>query len=105
MLRVWRAPAEQYREIVAADGPFLYAAEFRAPGRDIADRLDLMGINRQRVLADLKRALKSYHPWDKADMLSPQDWIDRLAATPGTLEVNSVPHADARKAWMAIGSA
>lgn len=102
MLRVWRAPAEHYRELVAADGPFLEAAEFRAPGRMIADRLDLMGITPPRVLATLKRTLKKSRPFTghDADAWSPQDWIDRLAATPETDEEFIDTRTPGKRGWL-----
>jgi hypothetical protein len=76
---------------------------FRAPGRVIASRLDLMGIDAARVLADLDRTLKAAaEPSDDADLadyseesraftraeeemlgaMSAQDWVSRLAASP-----------------------
>jgi hypothetical protein len=76
---------------------------FRAPGRVIADRLDLMGIDEARVLADLERTLKAAaEPIDDAAIadyddesrafiraeeallgaMTARDWVSRLAASP-----------------------
>jgi hypothetical protein len=57
MLRVERAPADAQRGFPPAPGD--QTAVFRAPGPVIAKRLDLMGIDETRVLADLDRALRS----------------------------------------------
>lgn len=39
-------------------GVWVEAAELRAPGRHIADRLDVMGVNAAQVLAGLDRRIK-----------------------------------------------
>jgi hypothetical protein len=71
MVRVWQVPAEEYTAYMFVDGPFVEAAEFRAHGRIIAARLDLMGISEPRVMADLGRTLKAEaEPLDEASLAS-----------------------------------
>jgi hypothetical protein len=103
MARVERVPAQTYEEFTAEEETFTDAYLFRAPGRLIADRLDLMGIDAAHVLSDLERELRyQAGPIDddllggcddqtrafiraEQEMLaemSAQDWIGRLAATP-----------------------
>jgi hypothetical protein len=102
MLHVERVPAAQYEHMISTDGPYVEAAEFRVPGRVLADRLDLMGISAARVLADLDRTLKAAaEPADDAELadydeearafiraeeamlgaMTAQDWVSRLAAS------------------------
>lgn len=84
-------------------GAWVEAAELRAPGRHIADRLDVMGVDAAQVLAGLDRRIKiGIGPLDEVFLdkeseysiaeireeeallgaMSAQDWVDRLAATP-----------------------
>jgi hypothetical protein len=103
MLHARQAPAAEYEHMISSDGPYVEAAVFRAPGRVIADRLDLMGIDEARVLGDLDRTLKAAaEPIDDAALadeseesrafiraeeallgaMTAQDWVSRLAASP-----------------------
>jgi hypothetical protein len=105
MLRVWHAPAEEYEPHEFLRGPFVEAAEFSAPGRIIADRLDLIGFDAPTVTAALDRTLRaraeylhnavdlSKKPRDfpraeeeLINAMSAQDWIGMLTATPDMLE-------------------
>jgi hypothetical protein len=102
MLHVERVPTAEY-EYISSDGPYVETAVFQAPGRVIADRLDLMGIDAARVLADLDRTLKAAaEPIDDAELvgyneesrafiraeeemlgaMTAQDWVSKLAASP-----------------------
>jgi hypothetical protein len=102
MLRVERAPAGAERG--SPPGPDDETAVFRAPGPVIAKRLDLMGIDETRVLADLDRTLRaSAEPADDAQLadydedsrayireeerllgsITGRDWVSRLAASNG----------------------
>lgn len=91
-------------------GVWVEAAELRAPGRHIADRLDVMGVDAAQVLAGLDRRIKiGTGPFDEVFLteeseysiaeireeeallgaMSAQDWVDRLAATPGDPDATS----------------
>jgi hypothetical protein len=92
-------------------GVWVEAAELRAPGRQIADRLDVMGVNAAQVLAGLDRRIKiGTGPFNEVFLteeseysiaeireeeallgaMSAQDWVDRLAATtPGDPDATS----------------
>ena len=103
MLHARQAPAAEYEHMISPDGPFVDAAVFRAPGRVIASRLDLMGIDEARVLADLDRTLRAAaEPLDDGALvgesdesrafireeeallgaMTARDWVSRLAASP-----------------------
>jgi hypothetical protein len=91
-------------------GVWVEAAELRAPGRHIADRLDVMGVDAAQVLAGLDRRIRiGAGPFDEVFLteeseysiaeireeeallgaMSAQDWVNRLAATPDGLDAIS----------------
>jgi len=89
MAHVERVSAERYEEFRPGDEPFTDAYMFRAPGRVIADRLDLMGIDAAHVLADLEQELRyQAGPVDK-NLLDGCDEETRAWVSPPSVERSS----------------